>query len=316
MKIVFFGTPEYVVPIVDTLHKSFKQKSGESPIVAVVTQGPKPIGRKKILTHSPVDVWAHKKRIGVFYDSNKLLKLKHNYDLGILVAFGEILPKKVIDLFPKGIINIHPSLLPKYRGASPIQGAIAAGEEKTGITIMKLDHLVDHGPIISQVSMPVKNTDTTESLLKAGFMKATEIMKEVLPAYYQGKIRPKEQKHSEASYTRLIRKNDAFVPFKALQEALEGKESTNEWKIPFVKDLKLTFSSTSIDQMVRAMYPWPIAWTKVKLEKGAKKTKRLKIIKTHLTENKSLVIDEVQLEGKGVVSWDQFSKGYPSVTFE
>ncbi|MEJ2348007.1 MAG: methionyl-tRNA formyltransferase, partial [Patescibacteria group bacterium] len=138
MRIVFFGTPDYVLPVVELLHKTFKSKDG-SCIVAVVTQTPKPVGRKKTLTYSPIDRWAHQKGILTLYKSEELLDHQSDADLGILASFGEIIPKEVINYFPHGILNIHPSLLPKYRGASPVKGALISGDEETGATIIKLD---------------------------------------------------------------------------------------------------------------------------------------------------------------------------------
>src|SRR3990172_4759611 len=114
MKIVFLGTPDYVLPILKALYKKYE-------IAAAVTQSPKPTGRKKFLTYSPVDTWAHQRKIPVIYDLDKVPKA----DLGVLAAYGKIIPPSVIQNLKSGILNIHPSLLPKYRGASPVQTAIA-----------------------------------------------------------------------------------------------------------------------------------------------------------------------------------------------
>ena len=117
MKIVFFGTPSYAVPILDALRKEFESAKVKS-VVAVVTQAPKPTGRKQLLTYSPVDDYAYKRKIPIFHSSRELLQKGVEADLGVLAAYGEIIPSEVIKLFPKGILNIHPSLLPKFRGAS------------------------------------------------------------------------------------------------------------------------------------------------------------------------------------------------------
>src|SRR3990167_7383010 len=150
MKIIFFGTPDYVLPILTNLHKKFVTGPGISPIVAVVTQSPKPTDRKRIILYTPVDKWAHEREIPTFYKAGELLKEDIVADLGICAAYGEIIPKTVINSFKFGILNVHPSLLPKFRGASPISAAIMAGDTQTGVSIIKMDEKVDHGPIITQ----------------------------------------------------------------------------------------------------------------------------------------------------------------------
>lgn len=320
MKIVFLGTPDYVLPIVKTLHKTLKLKNTESPIVAVVTQKPKPVGRKKIPTYSPIDKWAHEKGIQTFYKSRDLIENKIKADLGILASFGEILPKEVINYFPHGILNIHPSLLPKYRGASPVRGAIAAGEKETGATIIKLDELVDHGKIVSQFKQGIEKNDTSESLRKKLFNQSAEVLANLIKPYLEGKIKLKEQNEEEAILTTLVKKEDALITPKFIAAALEGREIKNEWNIPFLKnkereEFKIIPSSSNIDCFIRAMHPWPIAWTEIKTAKDSKTTKRLKILKAHL-EEKKLILDEVQLEGKNKVTWEQFKQGYPTAMFE
>lgn len=309
MRIIFFGTPAYVLPVLESLHKRFKEKDGVSPIVAVVTQKPKPTGRKKQLGHSSLDTWAHKREITIFHKASQILDSSVRANIGVLASYGEIIPKRVINFFSYGIINVHPSLLPKYRGASPVQSAIAAGETTTGITIMKLDELVDHGPILTQVEEKIKNADTTETLRNRLFKISAGLLTEMLPVYLSNKIKPKPQKHKSATFTSLIKKGDAFIPGGFIEKALAGKGTADKWGIPFVKDLKLPVSPKSVEQFIRATSPWPIAWTNIKLGSD-KEIKRLKVISAHL-EGQKLVLDEVQLEGKSAVSWRQFSQGYP-----
>lgn len=319
MKIVFFGTPEYVIPVLDSLHKQFKSKSGESPIVAVVSQRPKPRGRKKILAYSPVDSWAHKKKIPVYYDSTDLIEKKVAANLGILAAYGAIISDKVIGYFPSGILNIHPSLLPKFRGASPVQATIAVGDKIIGATIIKLDKEVDHGPIISQFKEEMLPNDTTGSLRTRFFERAAEVLTTLIPAYLRGKIRPRKQEHPKATFTTLLKKEQGVIPPKYLNAALKGKSLKEKWAIPFIKDYSQTPNPESIERFIRAMQPWPIAWTYVRLITNGQSSmaKRLKIIKAHLDiKDRSLVIDEVQLEGKNPVSWKQFIEGYPKAMFE
>jgi methionyl-tRNA formyltransferase len=293
MKIVFFGTPEYVLPILDSIHKEFKTKEKNSPIVAVITQKPKPQGRKKKLSYSPVDKWAFEKKIPVFYDFSNLPKA----DLGILAAYGKMVPKSVIESFSLGILNIHPSLLPKYRGASPIQAAIMAGDKQTGVTIIKLDEKMDHGPIVSQFIEKIQPEDTTETLRKRLFLHSAQFLIDLLPAYLSNKINLKNQNHKKATYTKLLTKKDGFIDPKDLKKAFKGK------------------GAKYLERFIRAMQPWPVAWTHLRLSTTARQLKRLKILKAHVKDGK-LILDKVQLEGKTEVAWKQFKEAYATAIFE
>lgn len=278
MKIVFFGTPEYVLPILKAIHKKFVTGPGKSPIAAVVTQSPKPVGRKQILSYSPIDKWAHERNISTFYQSSELAINNIEADLGILAAYGEIIRKEVINLFPKGILVIHPSLLPKYRGASPIQAAIASGEETTGVSIIKMDEKVDHGAIVSQFKENINQNDTTETLRARLFERSAEVITELIEPYMKGKITPREQNDAEATFTKLVTKQDGFIDLKKIDPE-------------------------DAERFIRAMSPWPSAWT---LAEG----KRIKLLKSHLEAGK-LFLDEVQLEGKNPVKWREFETAYP-----
>ena len=289
MKIVFFGTPDYVSPILTALHKKFVTGPGKSPIVAVVTQPPRPVGRKQIITYSPIDHWAHEHALPIHYSASELAVDSVEADLGVLASYGEIIKKDVINLFPHGILVIHPSLLPKYRGASPIPAAIASGDTMTGVTIFKMDEKVDHGPVISQFKEEILPDDNGETLRTRLFERSAEVLVELMKPYLQGKITPKAQDDSEATYTKTITREDGFIDI--------NKKSPEE-----------------VERFIRAMQPWPGAWTFVRLSEADAQTKRLKIHKAH-TDNGKLVLDEVQLEGKDRVTWKQFIDGYKDATF-
>ena len=325
MKIVFFGTPDYVVPILEKLHKAFKSRFGETPIAAVVTQKPQPVGRKKILDYSPVDTWAHKKNVPIFFDPKDILQTTILADLGILASYGSLIPDKVISAFPHGILNIHPSLLPRWRGASPVQATILT-EELAGSTIMKIDDKLDHGPIVSQFKDEILPEDTTQSLRQRLFDRSADVLINLLPAYIEGKVKLREQEHREATFTHEIKKEDAFIPPKFLNAALQGQAFKGRWTIPFIKVNDQTYNvqptTYNLFNFIRAMHPWPIAWTYVSLEQATKDNslRKLKILKAHIqkdlvTSNLLLVPDLVQLEGKSPVSWEQFRQGYPEAKF-
>ena len=290
MKIVFFGTPEYVLPILKAIHKEFVTGPGKSPISAVVTQPPKPVGRKKAFTYSPIDKWAHEHKIPIYYSAGELLENPPEATLGILASYGEIIKKEVINLFPQGILVIHPSILPKYRGASPVPAAIAAGEAETGVTIFKMDEKMDHGPIITKFREPISPDDTAESLRNRLFEKSAEVLVEMLPAYIQGKIKLKKQDDNAATFTKLMKKEDGFI------------------------DLSGEYSPSVVNNFIHAMSPWPGAWTLVKLNESDTEKKRMKLLKSHIA-NETLILDEVQLEGKSPVTWKQFQEGYKTAQF-
>jgi len=313
MKIVFFGTPEYVVPILETLHKSLRINNEKTPIAAVVTQPPKPAGRKKILEFSPVDTWAHKRKIPKFFDPKDIVNNDIRADIGILASYGAIIPKSVINHFPQGILNIHPSLLPNWRGASPVQATIVSGSQ-AGVTIIKIDEELDHGPIISQFKDEVLPDDTTETLRTRLFKRSAEVLVSLIPAFLQGKIKAHAQDHKKATFTRQIRKEDAFIPPNFLATALTGSDPVKEkWQISFIRDYYLVPNAYSIERFIRAMQPWPIAWTKVLIKN---KKLRLKILKARIQPvSKSLKLEIVQLEGKNPVTWKQFQEGYADFSF-
>ena len=290
MKIVFFGTPDYVMPILTSLHKKFVTGPGKSPIIAVVTQPPRPVGRKQIPAYSPVDKWAHARKIPIYYSANDLIDNPTEAVLGILASYGEIIKEDVIDLFPQGILVIHPSLLPKYRGASPVPEAIKNGDETTGVTIFKMDKKMDHGPIISQFKEDVQPTDTGETLRARLFERSADVLVELIEPYLQDKIAPKVQDDSAATYTKIITRENGFINL--------NKKTPEE-----------------AERFIRAMLPWPGAWTQIQLTiNNLQLTKRLKLLKTHLEEGK-LILDEVQLEGKLPTTWKQFKEGYSDATF-
>ncbi|KKQ51799.1 MAG: Methionyl-tRNA formyltransferase [Candidatus Woesebacteria bacterium GW2011_GWB1_39_10b] len=325
MKIVFFGTPNYVLPVLESLHKTFKSKAGESPIAAVVTQTPKPVGRKQQLEYSPVDTWAHKKNVPIYFDGNDLIRNKVQADLGLIASYGKIISKEVIEHFPKGIINVHFSLLPEFRGASPTEAAIITGQKEIGVTIFKIDELLDHGPIISQFTEVIQKDDTVETLRIKLFKRVAEVLMTLIPAYLQDKITLRDQDHSKATYTKIVKKEDAFIPPEFLNVALQGQAFKGKWNIPFIKDFEIEPTPRVIERYIRAMQPWPIAWTNIKILRD-KEIKRLRILKSHLESSATkatkpvpraytLVPDLVQLEGKLPVTWKQFLEGYTDIKF-
>lgn len=343
-KVIFFGTPDFVIPIADSIlnTKNFN-------LTAVVTNPDRPVGRIQILTPSPVKSWAKEQKITII-DSTSMIYIIEvikdiRPDLGILAAYGKIIPKEVIDLFPKGILVIHPSLLPKYRGASPIQAAILSGDKETGVTIIQMDEKMDHGPILARFKEKILENDTTGNLTKRLFDKTARILSTVVNQYieqndyssnevrssnHSSRLRsnnniqifspPQPQEHSKATYTKLIIKEDGFIPPEFLKAAFEGKTLKKKWFIPFFPLYTSYDLPATIYNLVRAMSPWPGCWTYITLNTKNKIQKlRLKILKCHLkvlsVGFSVLSLDMIQLEGKNPISWEGFKKGYPEVKF-
>lgn len=274
IKIIFFGTPDYIIPILENLYKNYK-------IVAVVTQPPKLVGRKQLKTFSAVDTWAFKRKIKIIHFWKDELP---EADLGVVAAYGKIIPQSIIEHFKYGILNIHPSILPKYRGASPIQSQIIDGVKETGISIIKMDPKMDHGPIVSIQKNEILDTDTNETLRKRLFEKSADFLIELIPSYLNGRINLKTQNENEATFTKIISRNDGFIDLK--------------------KD-----NAFEIERKFRALHPWPGIFTFINIEG---KKLRLKINALHLEKN-GLVLDKVQLEGKKAVSFEEFKRGYPQI---
>lgn len=318
IKIIFFGTPEFVVPILQAL-----LEAKDYQLAAVVSNPDRPTGRKQTLTSSPVKQWALTHKIPVLtpenLDENFKSSLRHQSygasatirnhksDIGILAAYGKIIPQEIINLFPKGILVIHPSLLPAWRGASPIQASILAGEKKTGVSIIKMDEKMDHGPIVSQFTEAIKPDDTAESLYFRLFQKTAEVLITILPAWIKGEITPREQDHSQATFTKLLKKEDGYIPQEVFEIIAPKRGQTSKWKCK-LGPYEIEPTAENLERFIRAMTPWPGAFTKVKIQRGEEE-KRLKILKAHLLEGK-LILDLVQLEGKKPVTWEEFQKGY------
>ncbi|HSX48639.1 MAG TPA: methionyl-tRNA formyltransferase [Candidatus Saccharimonadales bacterium] len=270
-KVIFFGTADYVIPVMESLYKNYK-------LVGVVTQPPKLVGRKQIRTFSPVDNWAHKRKVPTFTSLDVKLP---EANFGVVASYGRIIPERIIKHFPNGILNIHPSILPKYRGASPIQSQIIDGVTETGVSVIRMDDKMDHGPIVSLLRDEITPEDTNESLRRRLFEKSAKFLIELIPNYLSGKIKLKEQNEDEATFTKIMKREDGYIDMKSDPIVIERK--------------------------FRALKPWPEIYT---MANG----KRLKILGLHLDGGK-LVLDKVQLEGKKAVDFEEFKRGYPQTNF-
>ncbi len=295
-RIVFMGSPEFAVPVLRQLAAKYR-------VVGVVTQPDRPAGRGRLLTPPPVKLLSDAVQIPVIQprrlsepDAFQLLQI-WSPDLIVVAAFGQILRPAVLDLPKFGCVNVHASLLPRWRGAAPIQAAILHGDKQTGITLMCMDPGVDTGPTLSQKSLPIAIQDTSGSLAEKLSALGANLLMETLPVYLSGGIKPKPQDDSLASYAPLIKKEDG----------------------------KLDFSRPAIEleRQVRAYNPSPGAYTFWNKQV-------LKIHRTHVasfllepvgrqityqdlpaitTGQGVLVLDELQLAGRNVQSGLTFLRG-------
>lgn len=263
IKTVFFGSSEFVIPIIDILREI-------SDLGLVITT-------EKASTDT-IPSYCQKHSIPcvtIFSFSDEIIsKIKDfNPDLGVLANFRLTIPGKIFDIFPNGILNIHPSLLPKYRGPTPVQTAILNEEKITGVSLIRLDDKIDHGPVIEIAEEKISENDTSQTLYKKLFKKGAELLKKNLEKYIQGKIKLEEQNDKDAIYTKLLTKNSGFI------------------------DLNKNLSKNEINKIIKAYYPWPGVWTRVAL--GGKE----KIIKI-------LPNEKIQVEGKKEMSYKDFINGY------
>lgn len=237
LKIVFAGTPEFTLPSLDALAASHHE------LLAVYTQPDRPAGRGQKLHPSAVKSWALAHHLPVYQPLNfkteeavaELAALKP--DVLVVIAYGLILPKSVLSLPRLGCINVHASLLPRWRGASPIQHAILHGDKETGVTIMQMDIGMDTGDKLMEVSCPIHGDDTASNLHDRLAGLAAEPLLNTLDALAQGSIKAEQQDNNLATYAGKIQKENAAI----------------DWKK----------SAKWIDQQIRAFNPWPIAYTQV-----------------------------------------------------
>ncbi|OWK26987.1 MAG: methionyl-tRNA formyltransferase [Parcubacteria group bacterium GW2011_GWA2_38_13b] len=318
-KIIFFGTSDFAVPVLEALIKN------KYEIIAVITQPDREAGRGYEKNISPIKETALKYGLKILQPEKlkdeEFIKVMEEISpgLNIVCSYGKIIPKEIIEIPKHKTINIHPSLLPKYRGSSPIQTTILNGDKEAGITIMLMDKEMDHGAIIENRKSKIKNQNivTYKELSKQLAKKSAELLIKTLPEWLDGKIIPREQNHNEASFTKIFVKED-------------GKIYWNK-------------TSDEIDRQTRALNPWPgtfCFWHNHETET----TTRLKIIKTELpyttslamadiipnkqegtvfktpsglmaiaTLNNHIIIKEIQPEGKKIMAGKDFLNGYPEI---
>jgi len=245
IKIIFIGTSEFALP---SLEKIFNNK--KIKILRIITQPDRKSGRALILTPPPIKLAALKYQL-IVWQPEKIISCLEKIrelvpDLIVLISYGQIIPKEILSIPKYGIINLHASLLPKYRGAACLQGPILAGDRESGVTIIKIDGNIDTGSIIKQARLKMSQDETTASLHDKLAVLGASLLIPAIFDYINGKIKPAPQDNKSASYYKKLKKEDGQIYW--------GK------------------SAQEIDRFVRAMYPWPEAFTYLE-------NKFLKIIK-------------------------------------
>ena len=291
--IVFMGTPGFAVPILESLvNESYNIK-------CVYTQSGKAAGRGMRSKDSPVYEIANKNKLCVrtpekLNDDDYYFLEKQNLDIIIVAAYGLILPERFLSIPRYGCINVHASLLPKWRGAAPIQRSIMAGDKKTGISFMLMKKGLDTGPILCTEEIQIADNDNFMTIHDTLSIKAAKTINLTIQNYILGKLIAKEQDHSNASYADKIKKNDTKI----------------DWSLDAIK----------IKNLINSVSPLPCAWTLTK------DNKRLKILSASIVNiegkigvlskdnllgcgSKSLNIDKVQPEGKKIMKFDDYLRG-------
>lgn len=263
-QIVFMGSPDFAVPVLRALADKYN-------ITGVVTQPDRPAGRHMNLTPPPVKVAAQELSIPVIQpqklrEPEALQQLRDwNPDLIVVAAFGQILRPEVLE-FPKyGCVNVHASLLPRYRGAAPIQAAILAGDAETGITIMQMDRGLDTGPMFRQRAIAIDPQDTGGSLFEKLSQLSVELLLETIPDIISGKLQPQPQPENDASYAPMLKKEDGLLDF--------------------------TRPAVELERKIRAFTPWPGSFMIVESDSP------LKIHKAHIAAAKAETGQRVVFDG-------------------
>ena len=302
MKIVYMGTPDFAVPPLRALVEAGYE------VAAVITQPDKPKGRGKTMLPTPVKEEALKHDIPVYQPLRvrdpEFMRILEEItpDIIVVAAFGQLIPKAILDMPEFGCINIHASLLPKYRGAAPIQQAVIDGEKESGVTIMRMGTGLDTGDMISRTVVPLDKNETGGSLFDKLALSGAELLIKTLPSIFDGTaVYEKQPEESPTPYASMITKQMGLLDFSK--------------------------SAGELERLVRGMNPWPSAYTfingktlKVWKSEAVSSDDRAAAPGTVILADRSgihvacadgiLVLKEVQLEGKKRMDTDAFLRGY------
>ena len=305
MKAVFMGTPEYALPVLAAL------LDAAYDVVGVYTQPDRSKGRSRQLSLSPVKQFALSKGLTVFQpetfrthcDQDELETI--SADVIIVAAYGLLLPSRILNLPPLGCLNVHPSLLPKYRGPSPVSTAMLSGDSMTGVTILKLDQGVDTGPIVAQRDTIIKSKENASELTYRLFKIGASLLIEVLPRWIDGRIQARPQDDTNVTFTSQLSKDNGNI----------------DWNLNAVR----------ISNQILAYYPWPGSFTywngrvlkiieasSTKITLGSTEPSGLVLSLPNgdlgiVTGEDVLRVRRLQLSGRNIVSAAEFTRGHPDI---
>ena len=317
LRIVYMGTPHFAVPALEALLANAapgKLLPEGYEIVTVITRPDKPVGRGRDIVYSPVKQTALAHNIPVWQPGsfkkaeNSTALAIYQADLYIVAAFGQILPQSVLDQPKYGTLNIHASLLPKYRGADPIAEVILQGETESGITIMLLDAGIDTGPTLLSRSLSLAEDETTGSLTPKLAELGAQALLNVLPQWIAGSIVPQPQDELQATHTRMLRKEDGLLhwdkPAAVLARQVRAytpwPSSYTHWRGKLLKILEAHPLSVEIDTLEQDVQPGLVS---TREEVGHQ-------VLAVVTGSGFLIVTRVQLEGKKAMSSGEFLRGY------
>lgn len=282
--IVFFGSGEYVIPVVEKLMPHglglvvTNEKNPNSALLKFCSEN----NIKTIVASTASDLINHQSSI-----------IAHN--VAVLASFGVFIPNEIISLFKHGIINIHPSLLPKYKGPSPVQYQILNGETTVGVTLIKLDSEIDHGPILSQRPYQLQGNETSEDLLSILFKMGADLVVEQIEKLENGeKLTETQQDHSKESWSYKITKEDGRID---LSKIPTSESDIGNWKL-------------EIARKIRALYPWPGVWFRFTTHTTSSHSERSEESRLSGKIIKLLPEGRIQVEGKTPMSYKDFVNGF------
>lgn len=289
---VFFGTPKLAVIVLEEL-----AASGFLPSL-IVTAPDAPSGRKLLLTPPAVKTWAEENDIPFLqpqkFDAEILAKIADlKPDFFVVAAYGKILRSTLLAIPTRGTLNVHPSLLPKYRGPSPILAPILAGDPETGVSIILLDDQIDHGPILTQIKIPLAGNQTGAELETQLAHIGGKLLAETIPSYLAGETIPKEQDHNLTSFTHKYQKTDAEINFADIQN------QTND-----------QISNQKIYRKILAYTPRPGAYFFYKKNDEDSDQKIRVVIKEAEMQNGKLALKRVIPENRKEMDWQEFLRIY------
>lgn len=275
----------------------------------ILTPAPKPVGRKKIITANPLDQFAQNNSIPTVYVNKKIdseVRTKISYlpqpEILLVVDFGYLVPKWLLDLPKKAPVNIHPSLLPRWRGSSPGQFVLLTGEKVSGVSVIQMNEGLDTGPLIFQNKFEVHPDWNQEAYYQYSFDNISKEIGNILAMFTNNTMQPKNQpEESPTIIARQLSKQDSFIPWELVKKTLN--EPIEESELPELLQTQGNNQDRSPTQKIadacRAFNPWPGLWTMIPTEKGEK---RMKILRCK-NANGKLQLIEVQVEGKTPQTW-------------